>query len=368
MKLVISKEKLINAVNIVAKAVPSRTTLPILKCILIDASTEQIKLMANDEELGIETIPDGQIQEHGIIAIDADIFGNIVRKLPGDDVSITTEGEQVTILSGKATFNISGRDGSDFTYLPEIDRSYSVEVSELTLRDLINETIFSISTNESNKMMTGELFEIRGGEQLRVVALDGHRIAIRNAELKHSYEDRKVIIPGKTLQEISKILNGDAEEMVHVYLAQKHAMFQFRTTTVVSRLIDGDYFNVDQMVSDSYSTHIRINRQDFLSCLDRATLMVREEDKKPIILTIADDSLELQIRTGMGSMDETLPVEMKGDDLKIGFNPKLLMDALRAIEEEEVDIYFQSQRAPAFIKDEKSYCYLILPVNFISYD
>ncbi len=273
MKVNISKSNLINAVNIASKAVPAKTTLPILECILIDASTEKIKFMANDEELGIETIQDGTILEHGIIAIDAAIFGNIVRKLPdGMDVTLETDGEQVTIRSGKIVFSISGRDGSDFPYLPEIDRSYSIEVSELTLRDIITKTIFAISTNDTNQLMTGELFEIRNREQLRVAALDGHRISVRSVELKESYEDKKVIIPGKTLTEISKILDPNPEEMVHVYLADKHAMFQFGTTTVVTRLIEGTYFNVDQMISGDYNTHVRINRQAFLSCLDRATL------------------------------------------------------------------------------------------------
>ncbi len=369
MKVNISKSNLINAVNIASKAVPAKTTLPILECILIDASTEKIKFMANDEELGIETIQDGTILEHGIIAIDAAIFGNIVRKLPdGMDVTLETDGEQVTIRSGKIVFSISGRDGSDFPYLPEIDRSYSIEVSELTLRDIITKTIFAISTNDTNQLMTGELFEIRNREQLRVAALDGHRISVRSVELKESYEDKKVIIPGKTLTEISKILDPNPEEMVHVYLADKHAMFQFGTTTVVTRLIEGTYFNVDQMISGDYNTHVRINRQAFLSCLDRATLLVHEEDKKPIILKITDESLELRIRTAMGSMDENLSIEKEGSDIVIGFNPRLLMDALRAIDEDDVEVYFLSPRAPAFIRDESTYCYLILPVNFISYD
>lgn len=367
MKLNISKSNLINAVNIVSKAVPSKTSLPILGCILIDASTEKIKFMANDEELGIETIQEGSILEHGIIAIDAAIFGNIVRKLPdGCDVSLETEGEKVTIRSGKIVFNISGMDGSDFPYLPEIDRSYSLDVSELTLRDIIVKTIFAIASNDANQIMTGELFEVRNREQLRVAALDGHRISVRSVELKQAYDDKKVIIPGKTLMEISKILDPSPEEMVHIYLADKHAMFQFGTTTVVSRLIEGEYFNVDQMISSDFKTHIRIGRQAFLSCLDRATLLVHEEDKKPIILKITDDNLELQIRTALGSMDENLSVEKDGDDIVIGFNPRLLIDALRAIDDDEVDVYFLSPRAPAFLRNEGSYCYLVLPVNFIS--
>lgn len=367
MKLQIAKDKLSAAVSIVSKAVPSKTTMPILECILVDASSEKIKLIANDMELGIETVVEGEIEEHGIIAIDADIFANIVRKLPDGDVLLSSEGEKVTIRCGKAVFHILGRDGQEFAYLPDVNKNYGIEVSEFTLRDTINKTLFSISTNESNKMMTGELFEIRDNT-LRVVALDGHRISIRSVELKKTYENKKVIIPGKTLSEISKILGGDMEKPVKIYFTDKHALFEFEETVVVSRLIEGNYFNVDQMISNEFQTHMKINRQEFLSCLDRATLLVKEEDKKPIILLIRDDNVEMKITTTLGSMDEVIAIEKDGENLNIGFNPKFLIDALRAIDEEEVDIYLLSSRAPAFIRDEKTYCYLILPVNFINVD
>lgn len=367
MKLQIEKNNLIAAVNIASRAVPSKTTMSILECILIDASTEKIKLIANDTELGIETGVVGSIEEHGIIAVNADIFSNIVRKLPDGVVSISTDGEKVTIQSEKAKFNILGRDGSDFTYLPEVNRDYGIEVSQFTLKDIINKTIFSISTSESNRMMMGELFEIRDNT-LRVVALDGHRISIRKVELKQNYENRKVIIPGKTLNEISKILSGDMEKQAKIYFTERHALFEFDDTIVVSRLIEGEYFKIDQMLSNDYQTHFRINRQEFLSCLDRATLLVKEEDKKPIILMITDMSMELKINTTLGSMDEVIAIDKDGENLNIGFNPKFLIDALRAIDDEEVDIYLLSQRAPAFIRDNKSYCYLILPVNFITID
>lgn len=367
MRLQIEKNNLIAAVNIASRAVPSKTTMSILECILIDASTEKIRLIANDTELGIETGVIGSIEEHGIIAVNADIFSNIVRKLPEGVVSITTEGEKVTIQSEKAKFTILGRDGSDFTYLPEVNRDYGIEVSQFTLRDIINKTIFSISTSESNRMMMGELFEIKDNT-LRVVALDGHRISIRKVELKQTYEDRKVIIPGKTLNDISKILSGDMEKQARIYFTERHALFEFDDTIVVSRLIEGEYFKIDQMLSNDYQTHFRINRQELLSCLDRATLLVKEEDKKPIILMISDMSVELKINTTLGSMDEIIAIDKDGENINIGFNPKFLIDALRAIDDEEVDIYLLSQRAPAFIRDGKTYCYLVLPVNFVTID
>ncbi len=366
MKLQIDKNELIAGVNIVSRAVPGKTTMAILQCILVDASTEKIRLIANDTELGIETVVNGTIQEHGVIAIDAGIFSNIVRKLPDGLVNLATDGEKVLIKCGKANFNILGKDGGEFTYLPDIDRSYGIEMSQFTLKDVIARTIFSISTSESNKMMTGELFEIHNNN-LRVVALDGHRISIRTVELKQSYDNCKVIIPGKTLLEVSKVLNGDLEKTVHIYFTQRHTLFEFDDTIVVSRLIEGEYFSVDQMISSDYETHIHINRQEFLSSLERATLLVKEEDKKPIILMITEGLMQLKINTTLGSMNETIAIEKEGGDMNIGFNPKFLIDAIRVIDGEEIDIYLLSQRAPAFIRDDLTYCYLVLPVNFINF-
>ena len=368
MELRIAKSYLSQGIQIVSKAVPSKTTMSILECILIDASGNDIRLIANDMELGIETVVSGMILSRGIIAVDAQIFSSIVRKLPDDDVIIVTEGEKITITCQKAKFTILGKDGADFAYLPEIEKKNEVMISQFTLRDLINRTIFSISGNESSGMMTCELMEIRDN-RLRMVALDGHRIAIRNVELSNSYEDRKVIVPGKTLSEISKILSGDTDKFVSIYFTDKHALFEFDDTVVVSRLIEGEYYRIDKMLSSSYQTRVTVQRREFLSCIDRATLLVKEEDKKPVIIMIGDDSMELKINTTLGSMDEVIEITKDGADMNIGFNPKFLIDALRAIDSEEITLYLVSPKAPCFIRDaEETYCYLILPVNFITID
>ena len=212
--------------------------------------------------------------------------------------------------------------------------------------------------------MTGELFEINGDE-LKVVSLDGHRISIRKILLKNSYDSRKAVIPGKTLNEISKILSGGTEDDVAIYFTDKHVVFEFDSTTVVSRLIEGEYFHIDQMLSNDYETRVVINKKEFLSCIDRATLLVREGDKKPIIINITDDSMELKINSSLGSMNEQIDIEKKGRDIMIGFNPRFLIDALRVIDDEQITVYLVNPKAPCFIRNEEnSYIYLILPVNF----
>ena len=365
MKLTCSKSSLVKGVNIVSKAVPSRTTMPILECILIDASANEIKLTANDMELGIETIIDGQIEERGIIALNAKIFSEIVRKLPDNDVTIQTDDKFKTIITcEKAKFNIAGKSGDDFSYLPYIERNEKVTISEFTLKEVIRQTIFSISDNDANKLMTGELFEIQENK-MKVVSLDGHRISIRNIELKDNYDHKKVVVPGKTLQEISKILTGEADAEVNIYITQNHILFEFGQTLVVSRLIEGEYFKIDQMISSDYETKVRINKKVLLDCIDRATLLVKEGDKKPIIMNIQDTAMELKINSAIGSMNEEIDIEKEGKDILIGFNPKFFIDALRVIDNDEVTLYMVNPKAPCYIKDEEeSFIYLILPVNF----
>ena len=365
MKIICSKANLVKGVSIVSKAVPSRTTMPILECILIDASANEIKLTANDMELGIETVIEGEIIERGIIALDAKFFSEIVRKLPDNEVVIESDDSFQTIITcEKAKFTIAGKSGEDFSYLPYIEKNESISISQFTLKDVVRQTIFSIADNDTNKLMTGELFEINEN-RLRVVSLDGHRISIRNIELKENYSPLKVVVPGKTLQEISKILTGEAEDMVDIYFADNHILFEFDQKKVVSRLIEGEYFHIDQMLSSDYDTKVKVNKREFLSCIDRATLLIREGDKKPIILNIQDGSLQLKINSFAGSMNEELEIDKEGKDLLIGFNPRFFIDALRAIDEEEVTLYMVNPKAPCFIKDDAgTYVYLILPVNF----
>jgi DNA polymerase-3 subunit beta len=339
--------------------------MPILECILIDASLDTIKLTANDMDLGIETIIEGEIAEHGIIAIEAKMLLEMVRKLPDNDVMIETDsGFNVFIKCEKANFNIVGKSGDDFSYLPVIERNEPVIISQFTLKEMISQTIFSISDNDTNKLMTGELFKIKD-DSFQIVALDGHRISIRSNTMKNSYESHKVVVPGKTLNEISKILTGEADKDVSIYFTDKHIIFEFDQTVVLSRLIEGEYFKIDQMITKDYETKVTINKKELLNCIDRAMLLVKENDKKPIILDIQDDRIELRINSNIGSMNETISIRKEGKDLMIGFNPKFMIDALRAIDDEEIDMYMVNAKAPCFIRDaEESYIYLILPVNF----
>ena len=330
MKIICKKTDLLKSVNIVMKAVSSKTTMPILGCILIHATTDEIRFTANDMELGIETKTDGIIQEKGMVALDAKLFSEIIRKLPDNDVIITSDSNNNTqIVCEKAKFTIMGQTGEDFPFLPFVEKDYQITISQFTLKEVIRQKI----------------------------------------ELKSSYPTKKVIVPGKTLTEISKILTGGVDDNVDIYFTDNHILFEFEDTVVVSRLIEGNYFRVEQMLTNDYETKVTINKREFLDCIDRATLMVKEGDKRPIILNINDDVMELKISSQIGSMDEMIDIQLEGKNIKIGFNPKLLIDALRVIDDEMIDIYYMNPKAPCFIRDEaQTYIYLILPVNFVDND
>lgn len=369
MKLQFQKSALLNGISIVSKAIPAKTTMSILECILIDADADHIKLTGNDMELGIETKVEGSILERGKIALDAKLFYEIIRKLPDGEapVIITSDNKfNTTIQCESALFNILGRDGEEFSYLPYIERDQYITLSQFTLKEAIRQTIFSISPNDSNKMMAGELLEVKENI-LKVVSLDGHRISIRNIALKESYESHKVIVPGKTLSEISKILGGDNEKEVQIFFSKNHILFEFDDTMVVSRLIDGEYFKIDHMLSSDYETRVKVNKREFMDSIDRSMILIRDSDRKPIILNVEDSNVNLKVRSTIGSMNADVSAYKAGKDIMIAFNPKFLLDALRVIDDEEVELYMMNPKSPCFIKDEEgTYIYLILPVNFIN--
>lgn len=365
MHIICDKSKLIEGMNIVMKAIPSKTTMMILECVVIEVKDNQIKLIANDLQLGIETLIDGEIKQEGSVAVGAKVFFEIIRKLPSDNVSITVDEDyHMNISCGKAKFNIMAKATDEFPYLPNIVKDKNVNISQFTLKDIIRQTVFSISDNENAKVMTGELFEIHDSE-LKVVSLDGHRISIRKVKLNQSYDDVSVIIPGKTLIEISKIINGGMDDEVSIFFTDKHVLFEFEDTIVLSRLIEGEYYKIDKMLSTDYETKVTVNKREMLECIDRSTLLLKESDKKPVIIDVQDDYMKFAMNSAIGSMDEDIDASKEGKDILIGFNPRFLMDALRVIDEDEITMYMINPKAPCFIRDqEETYIYLILPVNF----
>ena len=368
MKISIRKANLLQGITTVSKAVSNKTTHPILSCILVEASGGIIKLTANDMEIGIESYVDGTVIEDGKVALEAKLFSDFIRKLPDSEISIESDKENKTLIKcERLEFNLPGKSGNDFSNLPVVSKDKYITISQFALRDVINQTIFSISDNENNKLMTGELFEV-SNNRLSVVSLDGHRISIRYIDLKGDNSDIKVVVPGKSLSDISKIMNGGVDDPVNIYFNENNILFEFDNTKVVSRLIEGEYFRISHMLSVDYQIKMKINKREFLDSLDRATLLIKESDKKPIRLSIGDRNLGLKISSLIGSLNDEIDIEKEGNNLVIGFNPKLIIDALRVIDDENVTIYFNNTKSPCVIKDDAgSYIYLILPMGCLLY-
>ena len=355
MLIRVNQSDLIKSINIVIKAISTKTTLPILECIVIKTVDNSIKLIANDMELGIETIVMGEVVENGSIALNSRLFSDIVRKLPNNMVEIRTDDNyKATIKCGKSVFTISGQSIEEFPVLPEIEKIKSITLSQFSLKEMIRQTLFSISNNENMKVMTGELLEVNNNN-LRIIALDGHRISIRKIAIEGEHENIKAVVPGKTLSEISKILSSEVADEVVIYFSNKHIVFEFSNTTV----------NVDQMISSDYETKINVNRRELLENMDSALPFITEKEKKPVILNLSENNLNLSIKTTVGNMNTDMELTKEGKDIIIGFNPVLIMDALKVIEDENIDIFLFNPKAPCFIKNkEESYLYIILPVNF----
>lgn len=364
MKVYFERSVLINAINTVLKAVPSKTNYKILECILIDARESFVKLTTNDTELGIETTINAQIEKHGITAINAKLFSEIIRKLPDNQILLEIKDNTALIQCENAKFKIMCDDPDTYIQLPQFNKDKSITLSQYSLKEIIRQTIFSISSSDTNPIMSGELFEVKEN-QLRVCSLDGHRISIRKVELNEVYPDFEVVVPGKSLSEVSKILTGESDHEVRIFFSKNHISFEFDETIIVSRLIDKKYFNVDQMLSNDYETCITVNKKILLESIERSTLLVKESDKKPIIFNIGSNSMELIMNSSLGSMRDEIMVQQFGKDIMIGFNPKFMIDALRVIDDEEIQLYMINAKAPCFIKNqEETYIYLILPVNF----
>ena len=365
MNIKCKKDDLLSGINIVSKAVASKTSLPILECIMVEAMNGKIRLIANNIELGIETYIEGTTIEEGKAAFEAKIFSDIIRKLPQSDISIETDSDyKAKIVCEKSKFTIPYHAGDDFPYLQQIEKDNSIRISQFSLREIIRQTIFSISDNENTKLMTGESFEVKNNE-LIVVSLDGHRISRRKIALNGENSDMKVVVPGKSLIELSKIISGDSDNEVAIYFSDNHMLFEFDNTRVVTRLIEGEYFKISQMMAINNDLKVTVNRKELMGCIDRATLLIQETDKKPIIVSVKNDNnMYVRLDTNMGSLNEELEIKKEGNEIIIGFNPRFLMDALRVIDDEEIDIYLNDSKSPCFIKDsEESYIYIILPIN-----
>ena len=368
MHIVFPKHKLLDNINIAIKAVSTRTTLPILECILIIADESGVSLLSNDLEMGIATTPmtadDGvDIIEPGAIAVDAKMFAEMIRRLPDADVRFIVDNNNIAqVECAKAKFKILGYSGNDFPYLPEVEKDLMLCVTAAELKTVVRQTIFSAAVDESKPAFTGGMFDIKPNE-LNVVTVDGFRVSHRRlivtTELMHS-----AIIPAKTLTEIIKIISGDSN--INIYFTERHVLFETTECTVVSRLVDGEFIKYETVFSPIYSTVVTVDRLEYLMALERAMLISAKDAKKnPVKLEIGANKLILKSNTENGTSYEELDIGLTGKEMEISFNPRYLADALRVIDESNVCIRFSAALSPCIIVGEGNTeaRYLVLPLR-----
>ena len=364
MNFIVSRNDLQNAISTVIKAVPVKSTLSNADCILLEARDSEIRLVANNMEMAIECVVDARVLEEGKICLESSLFQTIIRKFPDDEIQIECADDMVTYCEcGKIKSHMNARETDTFNDIPVFDFKEQMDIRQFTLKEVIRQTIFSISDSESNKTLRGELFEIKDGI-LRVVSLDGQRVSIRRIEIEDKEINKKIIVPGKSLNDLFNILGKEADDLATLHFTDNHLIITFDKTTFVTRLIEGEFFNIDNVLSKDYYTKLSVNKKMLLDCVDRCSIFASPTEKKAIVFNIGDDVMDIHLNSSRGSMNEKIEIEKEGNDLKIGFNPKFMMDALKAIDDEKIHLYLVSAKSPCFIRDdEENYIYMILPVN-----
>lgn len=367
MNIICSRKKLLEGFSIVQKAVSTRTTLPILEGILIQAEDNQIRLIATDLEIGIERFIEGEIIEEGSVVLSSKIIVELIRKLPDASVEIKSNDEFKTEINcASSEFQIQGQNGIDFPELPEINDEHSIEIPQDLFRNMIRQTIFSVASDETRPVLTGTLLEI-DDQQVRLVALDGYRLALRRGKADNSDNYKlKEVIPGRTLNEISKILTGE-DELIQISKLGNHILFQYDNTRITSRLLEGEFINYNQILPEEYKTRIKVLTSDLVDSCERAELLARQGKNNLIKMEVLQDKLIITSNAEIGQVHEELPIETEGQDIKIAFNSKYLLDALKIIEDNEIYLEFTTSVSPCVIKplENEYFVYLILPVRLL---
>lgn len=361
MRIITNRNLLLESINIVQKAVPSKTTLPILEGILFVAKNGKLTLISTDLELGIETSINVDVLEQGSLVVSSRIIGEIVRKLPDADVEIEKKENLIYIKSENSEFKVLGLSQEEFPQLPSIEKDRGISISNSMLKEMIRQTIFAVSTDEIRPILTGVLMEVRGKE-VTMVALDGFRMAVKNIEIL-SDENIKAVIPGKTLTELGKILN-DSEDTVNIFISKNQILFQTGETTIISRLLEGEFINYSQLIPEEYKIRIKLQTEKLLDACERAALFARDSNNT-IRFEINDDIMNIRSNSESGDAHEELKVIKEGEDIEIAFNPRYFIEALKAINNDEITIEFTTNVSPSIIKpvNDSGFLYLILPVR-----
>ena len=368
MKFVCEKDNILKAINSVTKAVAVRTTMPILEGILIQTNDNEVKFTTYDLELGIEYIINCNVQEQGSTVVNSIMFSEIIRKLPDSDIKITLNENNLLVIECEGSlYKLATMNPEEFPELPKINIENSLEIEQNSLKEMIRKTIFAVSTEENRPIFTGCLFEIKNN-RLNVVAVDGFRLAWKTKMLQQQVNDFSAVIPGRSLNEINKIIL-DSFDTIKIGVAKNQALFEMENCKIVTRLLDGEFLNYSSVIPSTWETRIRVDKNSIQDCFERVSLIssssIEKEKKYPVKVTIDIGKVTISCTNQTGDAKEEMYVTTEGQNLEAGFNPKYFLDALRAIDDQEIFVNFGTSISPCIIKpvEEGDYTYMILPIR-----
>ena len=368
MKIVCEKEKILKAINSVTKAVASKTTMPILEGILIQTNDKEVKLTTYDLEIGIEYIIDADVKEQGATVVNAIMFSEIIRKLPDTEINISLNDKNLLVIECEGSlYKLATMNPEEFPELPQINVENSIQIEQNTLKEMIRKTIFAVSQEENRPIFTGCLFEIKNNK-LNVVAVDGFRLAWKSKFLQNNSNDFTAVIPGRTLNEVNKIIL-DSFDNIKIGVAKNQALFEMENCKLVTRLLDGEFLNYSSVIPENWETRVRVNKNNLQNCFERISLIsassIEKEKKYPVKLSVDIGKVTISCTNQTGDAKEEMYVSTEGQNLEVGFNPKYFLDALRAIDDEEIFVDFGTSISPCIIRpvDDGDYIYMILPIR-----
>lgn len=373
MKFSCEKALLQSAINTASRTVAVKSAIPALEGLLVETRENQIRITGYDLKTGVRTLIPANVEEQGALVFSARLFGEIIRRMPDDLVSISTEQYTVNLRCGMSEFHIQAIDPGEYPDLPSVDYQNSMTIRQSRLRDMINRTSFAISQNEARPIHTGSLFEVeQSGEeewQLTMVAVDGYRLALRREKLerKSGAPGFQFVVPGAALREVERLC-GDTDEPIEVIQGERHIMFKTADVTLVTRRLEGDFLNYRQAIPSSSPIQVVADTRRLLSSIERCSLLISEQQKSPIRCTFADSLVQIRTSTALGSAYDECPVEGDGGGLEIGFNNRYLLDALKAVPTATVRLELNTPVSPCVISrgeetDEDSFTYMVLPVR-----
>ena len=368
MKIICEKEKLLKGINSVINGVASKTTMPVLEGILIQTNDKEVKLTTYDLEIGIEYIIECDVEEQGNTVVNAIMFSEIIRKLPDTDITITVNDNNLLVIECEGSlYKLATMNPDEFPELPRISVDNSIEIEQNLLKNMIRKTIFAVSNEENRPIFTGCLFEVKDNK-LNVVAVDGYRLAIKSNLLNSKSNDFSVVIPGKTLNEINKIIL-DSFDSIKIGVSKNQALFEMENCKIVTRLLDGEFLNYSNAVPQNWETRIRVNKNNIQNCFERIILIsassIEKEKKYPVKISIEIGKVTISCTNQTGDAKEEIYVTTEGKNLEAGFNPRYFLDALKVIDDEEVYIDFGTNISPCIIRpiEGDEYTYMILPIR-----